>query len=84
MLLLPGVLAGQASDVATTRHVDVGVIAGMGGDYLPKRYVGIGVWSPTWRARRIEIGAMATLLGGGGRREYAIAWTGEEGGLDTS
>lgn len=84
MLLLPGVLAGQESDVATTRHVDVGVIAGMGGDYLPKRYVGIGVWSPTWRARRIEIGAMATLLGGGGHREYAIAWTGEEGGLDTS
>lgn len=62
LVLLPRALAGQASDASTTPHVDVGVIAGMGGNFLPKRYLGITVSSPTWRAHRIEIGAMATLL----------------------
>ncbi len=43
LLLLPGVLAGQASGSVTTQHVKVGAIAGMGGEFLPRRYLGLGV-----------------------------------------
>lgn len=62
LLLLPGVLAGQASGMATTQRVEIGAIAGVGGDYLPKGYLGIGVWSPSWRAQRIEVVATASVL----------------------
>jgi hypothetical protein len=84
LLLLPGVLASQPSGSATTQRVEVGAIAGMGGEYLPKRYFGIGVWSPTWRAQRIEVGAMASLLLKVSKHDYVIAGTEWGGEADTS
>ena len=82
--LLPGVLAGQASGSAPTPHVEVGAIAGMGGWHLPKQYWGVGVWSPTWRARRIEVGAMVALLREASRHDYVVAGTLDGPELDTS
>ena len=82
LLLLPGVLAGQASRSATTQRVEVGAIVGEGGDYLPKQYWGIGVWSPTWRAHRLEVDAVASVLRGVSHHDRACART-EEAECDT-
>ena len=75
LLLLPGVLAGQASRSATTQRVEVGAIVGVGGDYLSKQYSGIGVWSPTWRAQRLEVGVVASVLRGVSHHDRACAGT---------